>query len=80
MDSDMVTIARFLAAGLAINGVIGPALAIGNIVRAATQAIARNPDAASKIQTAMILGIAPAEGLGVFALVIAIMLLFKIGA
>lgn len=64
-----------VAATIAI-GVIAPAMAIGKIGVAGLTGIARNPEAASKIQTNMILAIAFAEALGIYALVIALILKF----
>jgi F-type H+-transporting ATPase subunit c len=52
-------------------GVIAPAIAIGRIGAEALKAIGRNPEAASKIFTPMILALAFAEALGIYALVIA---------
>ncbi|MDD4358351.1 MAG: ATP synthase F0 subunit C [Candidatus Pacebacteria bacterium] len=68
-----------LAATLAIGiGSIGPAIAIGIIGSKASEAIGRNPDAASKIQTSMILAIAFAEAIAIYALVIALILIFVV--
>ena len=57
-------------------GGFGPALAIGLIVSAAMKAIGRNPEAASKIQTNLILGAAFAEAIAIYALVVALILKF----
>ncbi len=57
-------------------GAIGPALAIGNIGAKGLESIGRNPEAADKIQTVMILGIAFAEAIAIYALVIALILKF----
>lgn len=57
-------------------GSIGPALAIGLIVKTALEAIGRNPEAGSQIQTAMILGVAFAEAIAIYCLVIALLLKF----
>jgi len=57
-------------------GTIGPGLAIGMIVSKAMEAIGRNPEATSKIQTNMILGVAFAEAIAIYALVIALILQF----
>ncbi len=68
---------RFLAAGMSIAfGVIAPALAIGNLVGKAMEALGRNPEAQPAIQTNMILGLAFAEALGIYALVTAVMIGF----
>lgn len=63
------------AATIAI-GVFGPALAIGRIGAKAMEAIGRNPEAASKIQTPMTLAIAFAEAVAIYVLVIALIIKF----
>ena len=66
-----------LAAGLAIGlGALGPGLGIGLLAGKAMEAIGRNPDAAPKIQTAMILAIAFAEAVAIYCLVVALILKF----
>ncbi|MDO8504475.1 MAG: ATP synthase F0 subunit C [Candidatus Liptonbacteria bacterium] len=68
---------RLLAtAGAIAVGVIAPAIAIGMIGSKGADAIGRNPEAAPKIQTAMILAIAFAEALAIYALVVALILKF----
>jgi len=57
-------------------GGIGPALAIGMMASKGLEAIGRNPEAAGKIQTNMILGIAFAEAIAIYALVVALILKF----
>lgn len=52
-------------------GAIGPALGIGLIGMKAMEAIGRNPDAANKILPPMLLGMAFAEAIAIYALVIA---------
>lgn len=61
-----------LAAGLTIAlGAVFPALSIGLIGKHAMEAIGRNPDAAGKILPPMLLGMAFAEAIAIYALVIA---------
>ena len=48
----------------------GPALAIGWIASSALSAIGRNPESASKVMTNMILGLAFAEAIAIYALVV----------
>ena len=60
---------------MAIGGSI-PALAIGMIVSAALKSIGRNPEAASTIQTNMILGMAFAEAIAIYSLVVALIIKF----
>ena len=68
---------RLLAAGLAIGlGVIGPGIGIGILGASAMSAIGRNPEATPQIQTNMILAIAFAEALGIYALVVAVIIGF----
>ena len=62
-----------IAYGLAA---IGPALGIGYIVGQAIQAMARQPESASQVQTTMFLGIAFTEALALIGFVIAILLKF----
>ncbi len=57
-------------------GGFGPAMAIGMIVSKGLEAIGRNPEASGKIQTNMILGVAFAEAIAIYALVIALILKF----
>ena len=69
--------AKLLGAGIAIGlGLIGPGIGIGILGAAAMSAIGRNPEATGNIQTNMILGIAFAEALGIYALVATIMIGF----
>lgn len=70
---DLKSLAVALAIGL---GAIGPGLAIGMLGGKGLEAIGRNPEASDKIQTAMILGIAFAESVAIYALVIALILKF----
>lgn len=67
---------KLIAAGLAMTGLIGAGAGIGIVVGGAVQGMARNPDASGLIQTNMILGIAFAEAVAIYALVIAFMILF----
>lgn len=57
-------------------GTIGPALGIGILAGKALEAIGRNPEATSKIQTNMILAIAFTEAIAIYALVIALIIKF----
>ena len=70
-----------IAAGLAIGlGALGGTLGQGKAAAAALEGISRNPGAAARIQTPMILGLALIESLVLFALVIAFLLQSKIVA
>lgn len=66
-----------IAAGVTIAlGGMFPALAIGMLAGKAMEAIGRNPEASGKIQTAMILAIAFAEAIAIYALVVALIIKF----
>ena len=68
---------KFIAAALAIGlGSLGPAIAIGILAGKAMEATGRNPEASQKIQTSMILAIAFAEAIAIYALVVAIIIKF----
>lgn len=71
-----VEAARLVGAGLAMIGTIGAGLGIGVLVNGAVQGIARNPDASGSVQTNMILGIAFAEAVAIYCLVVALLILF----
>ena len=67
--------AKMIGAGLAMGlGALGPGLGIGILGYGAMQALGRNPEARSAIAPNMILAIAFAEAIGIYALVIAIIL------
>ncbi len=59
-----------IGAGLAV---LGAGLGIGRIGGSAVEGIARNPEAASKIQTAMIIAAALIEGVALFGVVVALL-------
>lgn len=63
-------------AAVMIIGTITPALAIMKIGSKGVDAIGRNPEAAPKVQTAMILSIAFAEAIAIYCLVVALILKF----
>jgi len=70
-----------IAAGLAIGlAALGGALGQGRATAAALEGISRNPGAAGRIQTPMILGLALIESLVLFAFLIAFLLMGKITA
>ncbi len=57
-------------------GAIAPALGIGMIGSKAVEALGRNPEAESAIRTTMILALAFAEAIAIYALVVALILKF----
>jgi len=66
-----------LAAGLAIGlGAIGSGIGMGTAIGGACEGTSRNPEAGGRIMTTMIIGLAMIESLTIYALVIALLLLF----
>lgn len=70
-------VALVLAIGFGVPvAVLSGALGQGKTAAAALEGIARQPEAAGRIQTAMIIGLALIESLVIYALLIALILLF----
>ena len=65
-----------LGAGIAMITGLGPGIGQGIAASRGAEAVGRNPDAQSKIQSTRVLGIALAETTGIYSLVIAILLIF----
>ena len=66
---------RLLAKGLTMSiGGLAPALAIGFIGLKAMEAIGRNPEAAGKLFVPMLLGMAFAEAIAIYSLVVSFIL------
>ena len=74
MDAEAV---KMLAVGLAMGlGALGPGIGIGILGYGAMQGLARNPEARGPIMTNMILAIAMAEAIAIYALIVAVLLGF----
>jgi len=74
MDAEAM---KMLAAGLAIGlGALGPGIGIGILGKGAMEALGRNPEARGAIMTNMILAIAFAEAIAIYALIVAVILVF----
>lgn len=65
-----------LGAGIAMVAGIGPGIGEGNAVAKACEAIGRQPECRGEVTTTMLMGCAVAETTGLYALVIAILLIF----
>ena len=66
-----------LAAGLAIGlGAIGSGIGMGTAIGGACEGTSRNPEAGGRILTTMIIGLAMIESLTIYALVVALILMF----
>jgi F-type H+-transporting ATPase subunit c len=69
----IAAIAAAIAIGLGTIGTgIGQGIAVGNAV----DAMGRNPEAAKTVQTALLIGLAFIESLCIYALLVALILLF----
>ncbi len=68
--------ARMIGAGIAVVGLGGVGAGIGNIFATAISSLARNPAAQPLIQLPMWVGFALVEAVALYALVVALMLMF----
>ncbi|MFN2115870.1 MAG: ATP synthase F0 subunit C [Anaerolineae bacterium] len=68
--------AKLIGAGLAMVGTLGPGIGIGILVNGMLNAQGRNPEASGELFTNMILGIVFAESVAIYALVVALILIF----
>ena len=75
MSSGLIAIAAALSIALST---LGPGLGQGIAASKAMEAMARQPEMAGKIQTAMILALALMEALAIYGLLIAFMLVAKV--
>ena len=79
MSEAIIIAAKAIGAAICMGvGAIGPALGEGNAVGKALEGIARQPEAAGDLRTNMILGCAITETTGIYALVIALLILFAL--
>jgi len=67
---------KFIGVGLSSIAMFGAAMSIGNIFAALLNGIARNPSVENKLTKAAFIGSALAEAMGLFAFLIALLLLF----
>ncbi len=67
---------KFIGIGLCSFGMMGAALAVGNIFSNFFNAISRNPSAAPKIEKYVFIAAGLAEAMGIFAFLVVLMLLF----
>ena len=79
----MMEFNEFFVAGMAVLGAgiariagLGPGIGQGIAASKGAEAVGRNPEAEGKIRSMMVLGIAMAETTGIYALIIALLLIF----
>lgn len=68
--------AKYIGAGLAMLGMIGAGLGLGTMFGQYLNGALRNPSAAAGERPMLFLGMALTEALGIFALVVALLILF----
>jgi F-type H+-transporting ATPase subunit c len=67
---------KYVAVGLMALGMFGAAIGVANVFAALINAIGRNPEAESKLSKYAYIGAGMAEAMGLFALVVALLLMF----
>ena len=70
--------AKFIGAGIATIGMVGSALAVGNIFGQFLAGALRNPSAAAGQTATLFIGMAFAEALGIFSFLVALLLMFAV--
>jgi len=70
-------VAKYLAVAATIIGMAGAAVAVATIFAALLNSIARNPSVEDKMARYAMIGAGMAEAMGIFALCIAMILIFK---
>lgn len=69
---------KYIGAGLMSFGMLGAAIGVGNVFAAMLNGIARNPGAEGKLSKYVYIGAGLAEAMGLFALVIALLLIYAV--
>lgn len=69
---------KYIGVGLTSLGMLGAALGVGNIFAAMLNGIARNPNAEGKLAKYIYVGAGLSEAMGLFALVVALLLIFVV--
>lgn len=73
-----LTAIKFLGAGLTTLGMLGAAIGVGIVFAAMLNGVARNPSAEGKLAKYVYIGAGLAEAMGLFALVVALLLLYAV--
>ena len=74
----MVLAAKYIGAGIAATGLIGAAIGIGIVFGALINSVSRNPSIKNNLFSYAILGFSLSEATGLFALMIAFIVLFAL--
>ncbi len=76
---EIIDAAAFLGAGIAMGlGAIGPGIGEGFAAGKACEGISRNPNEAGLLTRTMLVGQAVTESTGIYALVVALLLIFVV--
>lgn len=78
MEGSISELGQYLGAGLASIGLAGAAMGVGNVAGNFLNGALRNPSAAAGQTATLFIGMAFAEALGIFAFLIALLLLFAV--
>jgi ATP synthase F0 subunit c len=69
---------KYIGAGLMAFGMLGAAIGVGNVAAAMLTGVARNPGAEGKLTKYFFIGAGLSEAMGLFALVVAFLLIFAV--
>jgi F-type H+-transporting ATPase subunit c len=67
---------KYIGVGLTVFGMLGAALGVSNIFSSLLSSISRNPSEAEQLQRLALIGAGLTEAMGLFAFVLAILILF----
>ena len=75
---DVALKTQYIGAGLTTLGMLGAAIGVGIVFAAMLNGVARNPAAEGKLSKYVYIGAGLAEAMGLFALVIALLLIYTV--
>lgn len=78
MEGSIAEMGQYIGAGLTAIGLGGAGIGVGNVAGNYLSGALRNPTAAAEQQATLFIGMAFAEALGIFAFLIALLLLFAV--
>ena len=74
----LAALGKYLGAGLAAIGLGIAAIGVGNVASSFLAGALRNPSAAPQLTATLFIGLAFAEALGIFAFLVALLILFAV--
>jgi F-type H+-transporting ATPase subunit c len=78
MEGDIAAMGQFIGAGLAAIGSGAAAIGVGHVAGNFLAGALRNPSAAGSQTATLFIGLAFAEALGIFAFLVALLLMFAV--